>query len=98
MKWLTIPFIKKHSRIDFSDEDEVLELYADSAEETILGWCQRTYEEFIDEYGEMPQPIVHASLLLVNSSYEHRSPATVQNLSVIPYGNIDVLIRPYMRL
>lgn len=36
MKWLTIEMIKTHSRIDFECEDDLLMLYADSAEQTVL--------------------------------------------------------------
>ena len=45
MKWLSIEFIKKHSRIDFDCEDDLLELYGDSAEETIMDITRRSYEE-----------------------------------------------------
>ena len=38
MKWLTIPDIKKQLRIDFDDEDDELELYGSSAEDTVLNY------------------------------------------------------------
>ena len=31
MKWLTIEYIKQHSRIDYDCEDELLELYGEAA-------------------------------------------------------------------
>ena len=100
MKWLTLDKIKKQLRLpaDYTAEDEMLLLYGESAEETILEWCNRTYENLVAKYGALPKPIEHASLLLVDNSYEHRSAASAQNLSVVPYGNIDALIKPYMIL
>lgn len=100
MKWLTLEMIKKQLRIPQSHtaEDDMLILYGESAEETILEWCNRTYEDFVEKYGSLPKNIVHASLMLVDVSYQHRSPSSAQNLSIVPYGNIDVLIKPYMIL
>ena len=97
MKWLTIDYIKKHSRIDFDCEDDLLELYAESAEETILEWCNRSFEEIVETWGDFPKKLVHASLLLVDVSYQHRSAVSGMNLSAVPY-TIDVLVKPYMKL
>lgn len=92
--------VKAQLRIerDFYEEDDLLEMYAASAEETILSLCGRTYEEFFERWGCIPVAVVHASLLLVDISYKHRSPADPQHLSAIPYGNIDILIKPYVKL
>ena len=100
MKWLTLEQIKHQLRIepDFTQEDDMLELYGESAEETILQWCNRTFDDIIEKYESVPKPIVHASLLLVGTSYQHREPTTSQNISIVPYGNIDTLIKPYMIL
>ena len=97
MKWLKIDYIKQHSRIDYDCEDSVLELYANGAEDTILYLCNRTYENLIGTYGKVPADIIHASLELCDSSYQHRCPASPQNLSVVPY-NFDLLIRNFMCL
>ena len=32
MKWLTLDWIKDHSRIDFDEDDKVLDLYGEDAE------------------------------------------------------------------
>lgn len=97
MKWLTLDYIKEHSRLDYSGmEDAVLELYGTSAETAVLNLCRRTYEDVIDTYGEVPAPMRHASLLLVDHFYQQRSPAG-QSLSAIPY-TFDMLLKPYMRL
>ena len=98
MKWLKIDYIKQHSRIDFDCEDGLLELYGESAEETVLNVINRTYDELVEQGGgEVPAPIVQASLMLVDLSYKYRSPISPENLSMVPY-TFDLLIKPYMKL
>jgi uncharacterized phage protein (predicted DNA packaging) len=97
MKWLTIDWIRKHSRIDLNCDDELLELYGESAEETVLNVCSRTIEDIVEEYGQIPKPLFHASLLLVDESYKNRSPYDEHNISTAPDG-FDILVKPYMRL
>ena len=98
MKWLTLNDIKDQLRIerDFDEENDKLENYGNSAEEVILEICQRTYDDFIDNYGDIPAPIREASLLLVTQSYQHGSAADTQQL----YNNpaFDMRVKPYMRL
>ena len=55
MKWLSIDYIKQHSRIDFDCEDSLLELYGESAEETVLDITQRTYDEIVEKWGKKKQ-------------------------------------------
>ena len=99
MKWLTLEDIKAQCRIepDFNDEDRILELYGKAAEDTMLNYVNRTYEEVIELYGEMPAALVQASLMLVDKSYQHRSPASPQNMYYVLYG-FDTLVKPYMKL
>ena len=99
MKWLTLTRIKAQCRIeqDFTEEDELLEMYGESAEEVLLNYLNRTYEDVIEVYGHVPAPLRHASLMLVDTSYQYRSPVSAQNMSLVPY-TFDLLIKPYMRL
>ena len=100
MKWLTLERIKQQCRIemDFHDEDDELMDDGEVAEEAVLNYCDRSYEYFIEKYGKIPAPVRKASLLLVDLYYTKRSPADAQNMSAVPYGNIDVLLKPYMKL
>lgn len=98
MKWLKIETIKSQTRMDYDCEDDLLELYGEAAEDTILAWCNRSYEDLIATYGKVPAGIIQASLLLVAQSYKEREPASAQNLSAVPYGTIDTLIKHYMIL
>jgi hypothetical protein len=99
MKWLTLTEIKRQLRIeaDFTLEDEKLTGYGESAEETILNICRRTYDDFSSDYGKIPQPIVEASLLLVSLSYEQSSPVTQYQMYSVGYA-FDMKVKPYMRL
>lgn len=100
MKWLTIDYIKEHSRIDYSGEEELLELYGAAAEDMVLNVIGRTHEEMVEmveTYGEMPAALMQAALMLVDLSYMQRSPVSQANLYAVPY-TFDFLVKPYMRL
>lgn len=97
MKWLTVEYIKQHSRIDDCCEDVNLELYGEAAEKTVLNVIGMTFEELTGKYGCVPAPLIHASLLLVDVSYNNRSPVSTTNMSVVPY-TFDLLVKPYMKL
>ena len=103
MKFLTIDYIKQHSRIDFDCEDQLLELYGDSAEETLASLLNRgkTVEQMVtsltEEYGQIPARCYHAALMLTEQAYNHRGPTSPTNMSYVPYG-FDLLIKPLMKL
>lgn len=97
MKYLTIDMIRSHSRIDFDCDDAMLTLYADAAEEVTLKMLQKSYDDLIDEYGEVPKPVIQATLFLVDNSYNNRSPASTQQMWTVPY-TYDFLLKPYMKL
>jgi len=101
MKWLTIDYIKSHSRIDYCCEDSLLELYGNSAEQTLLNVLRRSYDDVVEEFGDeenpIPAPLMHASLMLVELSYQFRSPISKTNLYLVPY-TFESLIKPYMKL
>ena len=99
MKWLTLAKIKQQCRIepDFTEEDTLLEMYGESAEDVLLNHLNRSYENLMEVYGHIPAPLIHASLMLVDVSYQHRSPVSPQNMSIVPY-TFDILVKPYMRL
>ena len=81
MKWLTLEQIKAQLRIEpgFTAEDKLLEMYGSSAENTVLKYMNRTYYDVIESYGGIPDDVLHATLMLVDASYHHRSPASTQN-------------------
>ena len=101
MKWLTFELIKAQLRLDDEQaelERTLLELYGEAAEETILAMTNRTEDSLRTVGGgKIPRRAVQASLLLVDLSYKERSPASPQNMSMVPYS-FDLLLKPLMRL
>ena len=96
MKWLTLDWIKKHSRLDFNCEDDLLELYGEAAEDAVLNIINRSYTNVIETYGEVPKGLYVAALMLVEESYDHRSPVSLQNLYDVP--GFSMHVKPYVRL
>ena len=98
MKWLTLERIKQQCRIeqDFHDEDEILELYGESAEEVLMAVLGRTYEDMFEEYGLVPSPVVHASLMLVAKGYKDRESDMMQEAH--ENKTFCLLLKPYARL
>ena len=96
MKWLTLDWIKKHSRIDFDCEDDLLELYGEAAEDAVLNIINRSYTEVVEHYGEVPKGLYVAALMQVEASYDHRSTVSPQQLYNVPGFSIHV--KPYIKL
>ena len=100
MKFLTFDQIKAQLRLDdeqFEYERDLLELYGDSAEDMVLNTCNRTVTDIFEQYGVVPKALVQAGLMLVAQSYQHREPASPQNLYAVPYA-FDLLLKPYIKL
>ena len=100
MKYLTFEQIKAQLRLDdeqATDEHDLLEMYGESAEETVLNLLNRTVTDVYEQYGTIPKPLVHATLMLVDNAYKERSPISPQNMSLVPY-TFDLLLKPYMKL
>ncbi len=103
MKFLTLNYIKQHSRIDYDIEDELLELYGNAAENVLAQHLGRgkTVDELVEslteEYGEVPAAILQAGLMLVDVSYQYRSPVSPTSIYTVPY-TFDLLVKPYMIL
>jgi len=97
LKWLSIDAIHAHCRIDFNCEDAELEQFGMAAEQAILDLTRRTYENFVDTYGRIPDPIFNASLLLVQNLYNNRDAADSQKKEAALYG-FDLLLKNYMCL
>ena len=100
MKFLTFDQIKAQLRLDNAQataERDLLELYGEAAEDTVLNNLNRSLTDIYEQYGMVPKAVVQAGLMLVAQSYQHREPASPQNLYTVPYA-YDLLLKPYMRL
>ena len=99
MKFLTFDQIKAQLRLDdaqATEEHDLLELYGDAAEDMVLNTLNRTMEDIVEQYGDVPNALVQAGLMLVAQSYQHRETVSQQNLYSVPA--IDMLLKHYMRL
>ena len=97
MNYLTLAYIKAHSRIEYDGEDELLTLYGNAAEETVMNICGTTYQKMLQEYTTIPSAVMQATLMLVDLSYQQRSPVSPSSMYAVPY-TFDLLIKPYMKL
>ena len=98
MRFLTLDLLQRHSRIDGSCEAEVLNLYGEAAEDTVLNYIGQTLDELkAANNGSVPKPVVQAALMLVDTSYQYRSPINPSNVSLVPY-TFDMLLKPYVKL
>ena len=103
MLFLTVEYIKKHSRIEYNDEDDMLTIYGNAAEDLLANYLNRgknaaeLVASLTEEYGKVPDAVLQAGLMLVDVSYQHRSPITPTNVYEVPY-TFDVLVKPYMIL
>ena len=100
MKYLTFDQIKAQLRLDDEQaemEQNLLEMYGESAEETVLNLLNRSMEDIMEQYGTVPKPLMHATLMLVDNAYKERSPISPQSMSAVPYA-FDMMLKPYMRL
>ena len=97
MQWLTLELIKKQSRIENDYENDLLTLYGEAAEETILDYVDLSYDEIMENNGrKFPSSLVLASLMLTDCSYKYRTFATPSHLE--NQGAFDRLVKPYMTL
>ena len=98
MKYLTLEYIKAHSRIDFDCENDLLEKYGCAAERMVLNLLGRSLEDLkAANDGEVPDDVMVATFQLVENLMQHRIPAEQVSLSVVPYG-FDMMLKPYMIL
>ncbi len=97
LKWLNLDAIHAHCRIDFNCEDAELEQFGMAAEQAILDLTRRTYENFVDTYGRIPDPIFNASLLLVQSLYKNRDAEEQRDSKEIAFG-FSLMVKNYMVL
>ena len=102
MRWLTLEMIKAQLRIEpeNTSEDTLLAMYGESAEDFILQWTQRTEAELkamnsVDPT-KVPTSIIHASLMIVDTSYQYRNPVSIHITYLVPY-TFDVLVAPYRK-
>lgn len=102
MNFMSIDYIKLHSRIDYDCEDELLEEFADAAEEAACGILGRgkTVEEMVtsltEDYGKIPASVYVYCQMVVEDLYNNRS--TRSNVQQYALPDAEKLIKPYVKL
>jgi hypothetical protein len=97
LKWLSLDAIHAHCRIDFNCEDAELEQYGKAAEQAIINVTRRTFENFIDTYGRIPDDIFVATLELVQDQYDNRNSSDSQQRHSAIY-NFEMLVKGYVSI
>lgn len=55
MKFLDMELCRQHLRIEddeFTEQESLIRHYAESAEDLVLNWIERSYDDVVAEYGE----------------------------------------------
>ena len=98
LKFLTLDYVKQHSRISGDCEDELLLLYAKGAENNLLRLLDRSYDELVAMGGgTFPPELMIAGLMLVDVLYSHRAPQEAVKLSDVAY-TFETYAKPFMKL
>ena len=98
MEYLTVEYIKSHSRIDYDCEDDLIDLYGTAAEQAILNLLNRTLEDLKEANGGLvPATVIEATFMLADNLIRHRSPTEQASLYVVPYG-FDLMLKKYIIL
>jgi len=96
LRIITLAGIKANSRIDGTDEDNLITSMGEAAEQGVLNILDRSYDDIIVEYGAIPAPITQACLALTDHLYHHRGITNPTALYNIPY-TIDFMVKPYIK-
>lgn len=98
MKYLTIQYIKAHSRIDYDCEDDLLDVYGMAAEEAVLNLLNCSLDDLKQANGgNVPQGVINATFELADNLIRHRSPTEQTKIIVVPH-NFDLLLKSHMVL
>lgn len=80
MRYLDLETIKRHLNVEqeFTDDDALIEAYADAAEERVAKELCTTTDGLagLGEGGTLPAPLKQAILLLVGAYYAYREEVT----------------------
>ena len=75
---LPIELIRKHLRLDYEDEDDLIDLYAESALAWALWFCDNPK---LVEINDFPASFKAALLLLIGHSYANREAVVVGTIT-----------------
>ena len=98
MTYITLAELKAQCKVEDNNEDALLTLYGNAAEEIILKLAERSVEGIIaDNGGTFPQALKVAILMLANYWYDMREAGAGYQVRAVPYG-IPMLVKASTRL
>lgn len=105
LRIVTLEVLKRHLRVDFTDDDGMITMYGIAAEKTILGMTHRTPAQLAaenqkrtgDTVAEFPQTLYIAILIYAAQLYSNREPVTGLNVNQVPY-TLMALVKPWIKL
>lgn len=96
--FLTLDTLKKHLNIDsdFTEDDEYIIQLGNVAEAITEKHIDTSFEDIVNESGELPSPVLQAMLLMVGTLYANRESVGYSNVSKIPLA-YEYLLSLYKR-
>lgn len=78
--------IKSHLNIDseYTEDDNYLEYLEGVAKEIIEKHIDRTFDDIIAEEVEIPQPLLHAMLIMIGNMYANRESVSYSPVYSVP--------------
>lgn len=102
MSLLDFDLVKKHLRVDSTDEDDVIAAYQAAAEATVCEYVDRDVYAAgdspvsADEFAiELEPPITAAILLLIGDLYAVREPDYKRDAGAMLPSSVRALLAPY---
>lgn len=92
MRYLTLELCKNQIYVDHGEDDNLIELYATSAENSIENYLNRPLST-LEKDGVLPSDIISAMLLFFASLYANRE--GFSTLQSRPSASIIALVKPY---
>jgi uncharacterized phage protein (predicted DNA packaging) len=90
MSYAELADFKTHARIDFDDDDALLQSYLDAATEYVRGFLADD-PEADSPPSEIPDDVKQATMLIASAWYETRESTAPDTLREIPFGARDLL-------
>lgn len=93
MNYLTLEDIHRQLRLepDFTEDDELLEIYGDSAENFIEQHLNRALDDIAAENGgELPKNVINSMLMFVDYMYDNSGSGDVKEIP----NSIWILLTP----
>lgn len=87
---IDIDFVKNYLRVDYDDDDALIQTIMVTAESFLMSYLDLDIEDIIEDYGCIPEPFVISYLAIISHWYDRREVQshtnTEKELSYIFHG------------